>query len=59
MDKAIKQTVPAIVRIAGFFSKFRDAFTIQIPQIPVGYQDENGFHFGAEPAKKEINWPPA
>ena len=25
--------------------------------IPAGYQDATGFHFGAEPAEKENNWP--
>lgn len=28
-----------------------------VVEIPTGYQDESGFHFGAEPAQKEINWP--
>ena len=28
-------------------------------QAPIGYQDEDGFHFGAEPARKAIQWPPA
>jgi hypothetical protein len=28
-------------------------------QIPTGYQDETGFHFGAETAKNEIKWPTA
>lgn len=31
----------------------------QVVEIPMGYQDENGFHFGADPALKEIQWPPA
>ena len=26
-------------------------------EIPTGYQDETGFHFGAEPAEKETKWP--
>jgi hypothetical protein len=26
---------------------------------PLGYEDENGFHFGAEPAGKAIKWPPS
>ena len=30
-----------------------------IVEIPTGYQDETGFHFGAEPAPQEIQWPPA
>jgi hypothetical protein len=28
-------------------------------EIPTGYQDENGFHMGAGPAKAETQWPPA
>ena len=31
----------------------------RLVEVPVGYQDENGFHMGAEPAKAEIQWPPA
>lgn len=27
-------------------------------EIPTGYQDEKGFHTGAEPAQKEVKWPP-
>jgi hypothetical protein len=30
-----------------------------VVEIPTGYQDETGFHFGAEPAEKEIKWPTA
>lgn len=28
-------------------------------QAPMGYQDEDGFHFGVEPARKPAQWPPA
>lgn len=28
-------------------------------EIPVGYQDETGFHYGVQPAEKEAKWPPA
>jgi hypothetical protein len=28
-------------------------------QIPTGYEDETGFHLGAEQARTEIQWPPA
>jgi hypothetical protein len=24
--------------------------------VPTGYQDESGFHFGAEPAEREVKW---
>lgn len=30
-----------------------------IVEIPVGYQDENGFHYGAEPCPRDIQLPPA
>jgi hypothetical protein len=28
-------------------------------EIPLGYEDETGFHFGAEPDEKKSQWPPA
>jgi hypothetical protein len=28
-------------------------------EIPTGYQDETGFHFGAKATEKEIKWPVA
>ena len=31
----------------------------QIVAVPTGFQDENGFHYGAEPANTELQWPPA
>lgn len=27
-------------------------------EVPVGYQDENGFHVGASRAENKLNWPP-
>jgi hypothetical protein len=27
-------------------------------EIPIGYQDETGFHYGVKPAEKEVKWPP-
>jgi hypothetical protein len=35
------------------------AYLVRTVEIPTGYQDENGFHLGAEPAKTEAQWPPA
>ena len=26
-------------------------------EIPTGYQDETGFHYGVKPAEREIKWP--
>jgi hypothetical protein len=30
-----------------------------IVEIPTAYEDETGFHFGKEPALRDIQWPPA
>jgi hypothetical protein len=27
-------------------------------QIPTAYQDEKGFHYGNQPPKKDVQWPP-
>ena len=27
-------------------------------EVPVGYQDENGFHAGASRVETKVNWPP-
>ncbi len=27
-------------------------------EVPVGYQDENGFHVGASRTENKVNWPP-
>jgi hypothetical protein len=26
-------------------------------EVPIGYQDETGFHMGVKPAEKEVKWP--
>jgi hypothetical protein len=30
-----------------------------VVEIPLGYQDETGFHFGEEPRQDEVHWPRA
>jgi hypothetical protein len=30
-----------------------------VAEIPVGYQDETGFHFGEEPRPEVLHWPQA
>ena len=27
-------------------------------EVPVGYQDENGFHVGKSRSENKVNWPP-
>jgi hypothetical protein len=39
----------------GIVAKLRNAVRIDIP---IGYQDETGFHMGVKPAKKGVQWPP-
>jgi hypothetical protein len=39
---------------AGVIAKLRNAISIEIP---VGYQDETGFHTGVKSATKEDKWP--
>ena len=39
----------------GVVAKLRNAVRIDIP---VGYQDETGFHTGVKPAPKGVQWPP-
>lgn len=41
------------VLFAGILAKVRAAME---KQVPVGYQDENGFHMGVEPARKSSDW---
>ena len=28
------------------------------PQVPLGYQDENGFHIGTNQSNNKASWPP-
>ncbi len=39
----------------GFIAKLLNALKIEVP---VGYQDETGFHLGAKSSKDESKWPP-
>ncbi len=42
--------------LAGMIAKLRRAVSIEIP---VGYQDETGFHTGVKSAAEEAKWPTA
>ena len=55
MSKALRQTFPTVLLFAGFLTKLRDSFRFEVP---VGYQDETGFHLGKEPKRDNISWPP-
>lgn len=39
---------------AGLIAKLRNAVKFEIP---MGYQDEMGFHTGVKAAEKQIKWP--
>ena len=39
---------------SGIMAKLRNAVK---NHIPVGYQDETGFHYGVKPVDKEAKWP--
>ena len=43
--------VRARVGVSGIVAKLRKAIRIEIP---IGYQDETGFHTGVKPAEKEV-----
>ena len=55
MHEPLPSTVPFGAMFHGIVAKMRNAIRIDIP---VGYQDETGFHMGVKPAEREINWPP-
>jgi hypothetical protein len=48
MNKAWLQTLPGILAFAAIISKVRDLFKFEVP---VGYQDETGFHHGVKRTK--------
>jgi len=39
---------------AGLIARLMNAVKLDIP---VGYQDESGFHTGVKPEEKELKWP--
>jgi len=39
---------------AGLIAKLRKIVKFEVP---VGYQDETGFHYGVKSAEKEAQWP--
>jgi len=62
MQKQHAMTLPiAATETGSFKSHLREivAYLMRNVEIPTAYQDENGFHMGTEPAKTEIQWPPA
>ena len=54
MDKAWSHAEPTGIPFASLFAKIKGAVK---NEVPTGYQDENGFHFGEKPERAEIEWP--
>ena len=52
-NKSSFYAVVVTVLFAGILAKIRAAVD---KQAPVGYEDENGFHFGVQPAAKSSDW---
>jgi hypothetical protein len=40
--------------LGGLVARLKNAIKLEIP---VGYQDETGFHTGVKAAEKELKWP--
>ena len=55
MNKVWLGIVAMTLILAGIIARMRAAMKIQVP---VGYQDESGFHIGDQKAGREISWPP-
>ncbi len=58
MNSNATQTAPLLLRIVGAIAKWRPTLNI-LQQVPEGYEDENGFHYGKPPIVEQITWPPA
>jgi len=55
MHKPMPETASVGLMFHGIIAKLRNAMRFEVP---VGYQDETGFHMGVKSAEKEVKWPP-
>jgi len=55
MHKPMPEVASFGLMFHGIFAKLRNAVRVDIP---VGYQDETGFHYGVKPAQNRVQWPP-
>jgi hypothetical protein len=55
MNKVWLGIVAMMLIMAGIIARLRAAMKIQVP---LGYQDETGFHTGVKQAGRETSWPP-
>jgi len=54
INKAWSHDGAASFSLGAIFARLKSAVKIEIP---VGYQDETGFHAGVKAEEKEIKWP--
>jgi len=54
IHKAWLNVATIALLLTAFATRLKAAVNIQIP---AGYQDETGFHMGAQPAEKDVKWP--
>lgn len=55
INKAIHHS-PVVLKIAAVIARVRASFHFEVP---TGYQDESGFHYGTQPRRSDVTWPPA
>ncbi len=55
MHKAQFYIIAMLVPLAAIAAKMLARLKVEVP---VGYQDENGFHVGTGRSESKVNWPP-
>lgn len=53
MNGPVPETAQLSSLFRGMIAKVRNSV-----RVPVGYQDETGFHLGVKPPEAEVKWPP-
>ena len=54
MHKPWPNTASNGLHLHGIIARLKNAIKLEIP---TGYQDETGFHFGVRPSEKDVKWP--
>jgi hypothetical protein len=55
MHKTYFYLIMVLVPLAAIAAKVMARLKVEVP---VGYQDENGFHVGSSRSEGKVNWPP-
>ncbi len=53
-DKFWENSGFTTIPFAGFFAKLKSSIKLQIP---IGYQDDSGFHVGVQTEQDSVQWP--